>query len=80
MKFLKLESWHVVLIPYKFHGDWAHSYKTIGRKVSVIVHACRQVYACKSNGRFLDTKPTSFTDSICIYFGVYKVYVAGQFL
>ena len=29
-----------------------HCYKTIRRKVSVIVYAYRQVCACKSDGRF----------------------------
>ena len=56
MKFSKRNSQHVVLISYKFPGDWPHCYKTIRGKVSVIVYANRQVCACKSNGRFLDTK------------------------
>ena len=51
MKFSKLSFQHVVLISYKFHGDWPHCYKTIRGKVSVIVYAYRQVCACKSNGR-----------------------------
>ena len=45
-------SLHVVLISYKFHGDWPHCYLTIRVKVSVIVYAYRQVCACKSDGRF----------------------------
>ena len=56
MQFSKLNSQHVVLISYKFHGDWPHCYKTIREKVSVIVYAYRQVCACKSNGRFLRHK------------------------
>ena len=56
MKFLKLYSEHVVLISYKFHGDWPHCYKTIRGKVSVIVYAYRLVCACKSNGRFFRHK------------------------
>ena len=51
---------HVVLISYKFHGDWPHCYKTIRGKVSVIVYAYGQVYACKSNGRFLDPKKSTW--------------------
>ena len=51
MNFSLLNSQHVVLISYKFHGDWPHRYKTICEKVSVIVYAYRQVCACKSNGR-----------------------------
>ena len=53
MKFLKLKSQYVASSSYKFHGDWPQCYKTIGGKVSVIVYACQQVYACKSNDRFL---------------------------
>ena len=56
MKFSKLNSQHVVLISYKFHGDWHHCYKTIRGKVSVIVYTYRQVCAWKRNDRFLDTK------------------------
>ena len=56
MKFSKLNSQHVVLISYKFHGDWPHCYKTICGKVSVTVYAYRQVYAWKSNGRFFRHK------------------------
>ena len=54
-KILQL-SQHVVLISYKFHGDWPRCYKTIRGKVSVSVYAYGHVYACKRNGRFLDTK------------------------
>ena len=56
MKFSKLNSQHVVLISYEFHGDWHHCYKTIRGKVSVIVYAYRQGCACKSNGRFFRHK------------------------
>ena len=56
MKFSKRNSQHVVLLWYKFYGDWHHCYKTIRGKVSVIVYAYRQVCTCKSNGHFLDTK------------------------
>ena len=56
MQFSKLNSQHVVLISYKFHGDWPHRYKTIRGKVSFIVYAYRQVCACKSNGRFFRQK------------------------
>ena len=56
MKLLKLNSQHVVLISYEFHGDWPHCYKTIRGKVSVIVYAYRQGCACKSNGRFFRHK------------------------
>ena len=56
MKFSKLNSQHVVLFSYKFHGDWPNCYKTIRGKVSVIVYAYRQVCACKSNGRFFLTQ------------------------
>ena len=56
MKFSKLNSQHVVLISYKFHGDWPHCYKTIRWKVSVVVYAYRQVCECKSNGRFFRHK------------------------
>ena len=56
MKFSKLNIQHVVLISYKFHGDWPHCYKTIRGKVSVIVYAYRQVCACKINGRFFRHK------------------------
>ena len=56
MKFSKLNSEYVVLISYIIHGDWPHCYKTIHRKVSVIVYAYRQVCACKSNGRFFRHK------------------------
>ena len=56
MKFSKRNSQHVVLISYKFHGDWPHRYKIIRGKVSVIVYAYRQVCACKSNGRFFRHK------------------------
>ena len=52
MKFSKLNSQHVILISYKFHGDWSHRYKTIRGKMSVTVYAYRQVCAWKSNGRF----------------------------
>ena len=59
-----------------------HCYKTIRRKVSVIVYAYRQVCACKSDGRFfLDTKINS-THSFNLhkFWWIYKVWVAGQFL
>ena len=56
MKFSKRYSEHVVLISYKFHGDWPHCYKTLRGKVSVIVYAYRQVCAWKSNGHFLRHK------------------------
>ena len=56
MKFSKRNSQHVVLISYKFHGNWSHCYKTIRGKVSVVVYAYRQVCACKSNGRFFRHK------------------------
>ena len=65
----------------KINGDWPHCYKTIRGKVSVIVYAYRQVYAYKSNGRFLDTKVNLMHSSnLFIVWWMYKVYVAGQFL
>ena len=56
MKFSKRNSQHVVLLWYKFDGDWPHCYKTIRGKVSVIVYAYRQVCTCKSNGHFFRHK------------------------
>ena len=80
MKFSKLNSQHV-FISYKFHGDWPHCYKTIRGKVSVIVYAYRQVCACKSNGRFLHTKiDLMHSFNLHIFWWIYKLYVADQFL
>ena len=81
MKFSKRNSQHVVLIWYKFHGDWPHCYKTIRGKVSVIVYAYRQVCACKVMATFLDTK-INFMHSfnLHVFWWIYKLYVAGQFL
>ena len=56
MKFSKLYSQHIVLISYKFHGDWPHCYIAIRGKVSVIVYAYRQVCASKSNDRIFRHK------------------------
>ena len=67
MKFSKLKSQHVVLISHKFHVDWPHCYKTIRGKAWVLTYAYRQVYACKSNGRFfrhLDKIMDSFNSRI----------------
>ena len=56
MKFSKLNFQHIVLISYKFHGDWPHCYKTIRGKVPVIEYTYRQVCGCKINGRFFRRK------------------------
>ena len=56
MKFSKPYHWYVLLISYKFQGDWPHRNKTIGRKVSVIVFAYQLFYACKRNGRLFRYK------------------------
>ena len=77
MKFAKRNSQHVVLISYKFHGGWPHCYKTIRGKVSVIVYAYRQVCACKVMAAFLDTMH-SF--KLHVFWWIYMLYVAGQFL
>ena len=81
MKFSKRNSQHVVLISYKFHGDWPHCYKTIRGKVSVIVYAYRQVCACKVMAAFLDTKINLMHSlNLHVFRWVYKLYVTGQFL
>ena len=81
MKFAKRNSQHIVLISYKFHGDWPHCYKTIRGKVSVIVYAYRQVCACKVMAAFLDTKISLMHSfKLHVFWWIYMLYVAGQFL
>ena len=58
-----------------------HCYKTIPEKEWVMAYAYRQVYACKSNGRFLDTKINlMYSFNLYIFLWVYNVYAGGQFL
>ena len=48
---------------------------------SVIVYVNRQIYASKGNGHFLETKINLMHSfNLHIFWWMYKVYVAGQFL